>query len=269
MIRRPQPLRPETAAARRPAAWGWLGGAAGALLSLLMFAPASWLARAIHDASGEKIFLADPSGTVWRGSARLVLKGGAGSHDAVALPGRVQWTLNPAWTGLAASLLTECCTRQPVQMRIIPRFGGWRLDIADSQAEWPAGLLSGLGTPWNTLQPTGQLSLRSTGLSAQWNDGRLVIKGNAVLEARDIESRLSTLHPVGSYRLQLAGGPTTTLDLSTTDGGLQLRGNGQWVGSRLRFTGEASAAPGREAALANLLNIIGRRDGLRSIITIG
>ena len=48
-----------------------------------------------------------------------------------------------------------------------------------------------------------------------------------------------------------------------------LSGNGQWVGKRLRFTGEASAAPGREAALANLLNIIGRRSGARSIITVG
>ena len=39
--------------------------------------------------------------------------------------------------------------------------------------------------------------------------------------------------------------------------------------TRLRFEGVASAAPEREAALANLLNIIGRRSGARSIITIG
>ena len=31
----------------------------------------------------------------------------------------------------------------------------------------------------------------------------------------------------------------------------------------------ASAAPDREAALSNLLNIIGRRNGARSIITVG
>jgi general secretion pathway protein N len=31
----------------------------------------------------------------------------------------------------------------------------------------------------------------------------------------------------------------------------------------------ASAAPDREGALSNLLNIIGRRSGPRSIITIG
>ena len=37
----------------------------------------------------------------------------------------------------------------------------------------------------------------------------------------------------------------------------------------MRFDGEASAAPGREDALSNLLNIIGRRQGARSLITLG
>ena len=84
-----------------------------------------------------------------------------------------------------------------------------------------------------------------------------------------MSSRLSTLRPMGSYRLLLSGGEVPTLALSTLDGALQLSGTGQWVGQRLRFAGEASAAPEREAALANLLNIIGRRSGARSIITVG
>ena len=50
---------------------------------------------------------------------------------------------------------------------------------------------------------------------------------------------------------------------------LQLSGEGRWVGGRLRFTGEARSAPEHQAALANLLNIIGRRQGDRSIITVG
>jgi general secretion pathway protein N len=59
------------------------------------------------------------------------------------------------------------------------------------------------------------------------------------------------------------------LRLETLEGSLQLSGSGQWVGSRLRFRGEASALPERESALANLLNIIGRRSGPRSLISIG
>jgi len=41
------------------------------------------------------------------------------------------------------------------------------------------------------------------------------------------------------------------------------------VGQRLRFTGEASAAEGQEASFDNLLNILGRRQGARSLLSLG
>ena len=66
-----------------------------------------------------------------------------------------------------------------------------------------------------------------------------------------------------------ADGDTARLDVQTLSGALLLQGNGQWVGGRLRFAGDAQAAPGNEEALANLLNIVGRRQGARSVITIG
>jgi hypothetical protein len=50
---------------------------------------------------------------------------------------------------------------------------------------------------------------------------------------------------------------------------LQLSGSGEWAAGRLRFRGQASAAPGFEAVLGNLLNIIGRRQGAVSLISIG
>ena len=99
--------------------------------------------------------------------------------------------------------------------------------------------------------------------------GRLQLQGRVQLDALALSSRLSTLRPMGSYRLTLQGGDSPQLELVTLDGALQLSGSGQWVGQRLRFAGEASAAPEREAALANLLNIIGRRSGARSLITLG
>jgi general secretion pathway protein N len=41
------------------------------------------------------------------------------------------------------------------------------------------------------------------------------------------------------------------------------------VGGKLRFEGVASSTPEHQAALQNLLNIIGRRDGARAIIQLG
>jgi general secretion pathway protein N len=154
-------------------------------------------------------------------------------------------------------------------MRVQKRWGGVRVTLADVRSQWPAALLAGLGTPWNTLQLEGNLLLETQGLSVEWVQGRLAISGRAELRAQRLSSRLSTLRPMGSYRITVLGGATPTLQLDTLEGSLQLTGKGQWVGSRLHFTGTASAAPDREAALSNLLNIIGRRSGPRSIITIG
>ena len=110
-------------------------------------------------------------------------------------------------------------------------------------------------------------------LGLQWAEGRLQVQGQVELQAQGMSSRLSTLKPMGSYHLQLRGtdegSPTPELKLSTLQGPLQLTGQGQWVGARLRFTGEARADEGSESALSNLLNIIGRRQGARSLLSLG
>ena len=252
-----------------PWAWALAGLACGLLLALVLFAPARWLASAVERASEGRVLLNDARGSIWDGSAQLVLTGGAGSTDAAALPGRVAWALAPRWNGLQARLRAGCCMDRPVAVRLRARWGGLEVALADSVSQWPASVATGLGTPWNTLQFDGELRLSTQGLSVEWIEGRPVVTGRAELLALRVASRLSTLRPMGSYRITLQGGPQSTLRLETLDGSLQLTGNGQWVGSRLRFRGEASAAPEREAALANLLNIIGRRSGPRSLISIG
>jgi general secretion pathway protein N len=269
-----KPRHPAPAAALDTPASPWRWALAGALLGLLLVvvagAPARWLAGALARASGGMVLLAEPQGSLWSGSARLVLAGGAGSHDSTALPGRVHWRLAPALLGLTARVTADCCTpRGPLALRVAPRWGGARVSVADGQSLWPAALLAGLGTPWNTVQPQGELALATQGLAAEWLAGRLALSGGAELTVRRLSSRLSTLKPLGSYRLRLRGGDAVGLELSTLEGGLLLSGSGQWVGARLRFRGEARAAPGLEAPLANLLNIIGRRQGDRAIISLG
>ncbi|MDB5892777.1 MAG: ral secretion pathway protein GspN [Rhodoferax sp.] len=257
----------------RPWRWAVAGGSLGLLLAVLLFAPARWLAAAVEQASEAHVRLADPRGTVWDGSAQLVLSGGAGSRDQTALPDRLTWRLRPALAeggiALSAQLQALCCMAQPWQAAARPRWGGAVVTLADASARLPAILLAGLGTPWNTLQPEGQLILSTRGLVIDLNAGRLVLGGQAVLEALTVSSRLSTLKPMGSYRLTVAGGATPTLQLETLEGSLQLSGSGRWVGSRLRFDGVATAAPDSADALSNLLNIIGRRDGVRSLIKVG
>jgi general secretion pathway protein N len=141
---------------------------------------------------------------------------------------------------------------------------------------WPAAWLAGLGTPWNTLQLGGQVAVRSPGFTLQSAQGRVQAVGQLVLQLKDASSRLSPMPSLGSYQFTLQGqGPEgnaaspTTLRLDTQEGPLRLNGTGQWTATGLRFRGEAQADPGHEAGLANLLNIIGRRQGALSVISIG
>ncbi len=252
--------------------WGWAGSgmALGLLTGLVAFAPARWVAATVQQASNQQVTLVNARGTLWQGSAQLVFSGGAGSQDAVELPGLVHWTIAPHWQSLGIQIAADCCTPQPLDMTVAP--AGWgitRLHVQDGQSNWPASLLTGLGTPWNTVQPMGQLQLSSKSLVLEWAQGRATLVGSVQLDAIGISSRLSTLQPMGSYRVTLQGGTTTTLQLATLEGSLQLSGQGQWLGQSLRFEGEARAAADRIDALTNLLNIIGRRDGARSIIKVG
>ncbi|PUE12164.1 type II secretion system protein N [Limnohabitans sp. T6-20] len=261
----------------QPARLTWIYALWGALLGLglagIVWAPASWLAWGITQASQGQIQWQDARGTVWSGSAQLVLTGGTESRDAQALPSRLQWTLTPRWADLHIQWNANCCMTEPAKWHIKAGWSTWQIQASDHTSTWPAALLTGLGAPWNTLQPDGQLQLNTQGLQLQWAEGRMQLKGQAQLQLQNMSTRLSASQPIGSYLLQLRGSPegtpTPSLQLSSQQGPLLLNGEGQWVGARLRFKGEASAQAGHEQALNNLLNILGRRQGARSLISLG
>ncbi len=272
--------------------WSLFGAMAGALLVLVLFAPAAWLAGALATATDQRLVLADARGTVWNGNAVLVLTGGIGSRDASALPDRLHWRLRPEGLGLQVRATQPCCLNGELRLRLAAGLQRLHIELPAEAAlagagpasgasralgQWPASWLVGLGTPWNTLQPSGTLQISSPGLVLEQVQGRWRFSGRVELTLATLASRLSTLDSLGSYRLTLSGdaaaGEAAQLQLLTTEGALQLSGSGQLLGagaaSRLRFRGQASAAAGFEAALGNLLNIIGRRQGAASLISIG
>lgn len=259
---------------RAVARWAWAGAFSGALIGVIAFAPASWLAQAMASASSQHFLLADARGTVWQGSAVPVLTGGSESRTAAALPGRLQWQIALRLTGIEVRLRQPCCMDKPLVLQFRPGLSRQTLKLLPSSGtvvEWPAGWLSGLGAPWNTLQLGGSLRLSSTGMSLQRDAGRWRLDGQAELQLSNIASRLSTLERLGSYRLLIDGKGSggALITLHTLDGALLLDGSGSWSAEQLRFRGTARAAPGFESALNNLLNILGRRSGASSLISIG
>jgi general secretion pathway protein N len=276
-------------AGRRWAAWG---AALGLVFGLVTRAPAQWLADGLQSASSGRLLLAEARGSLWNGSAVLVLTGGSDSRDASALPGRLHWQLRPGWGVLRLRAEQACCLPGGLQLSLHPGWSGFALVLDDTPSpaatarpaaqataasrtlgQWPASWLAGLGTPWNTLQLGGQLQVASSGLRLQSSAGQLRMAGDLQVQLRGASSRLSALPMLGSYQLLLRGSgkgdEATTLQLSSQEGPLRLSGEGQWTGARLRFRGTAQATDGQDDALANLLNIIGRRQGALSVISIG
>ena len=258
----------------------WLAGLVGLLVAAVLFAPATWLANAVASASQQRVLLTQAQG-YWRdGSAQVVLAGGAQSRGAALAPGRAHWRIDLAgiWHGQFDVVLRwPELAEAPLRLRAQVGIGGWSLrqvqtpatgltplaaQTAAWQAQLPAALLEGLGTPWNTLALQGRIGLALQHASLESAAGRLRLNGEIRVDAADISSRLSTVAPLGSYILRIRGdGANAGIDLSTHSGPLILAGRGVWNGQQLQFNGTASAGAGQEQALANLLSLLGQRDG--------
>ena len=260
-------------AARRGAGVGMVVGASVAFIFNI---PAAWVAQGVASASNQRLLLADARGTLWSGSATAVLTGGPQSRDASALPGRLEWTLALRGYGFELQAQHACCLNGSVAVQVRPGIGKLGFTLLPSPGwigQWPSSWLSGLGTPWNTLQLGGAVRLLSPGMRIEAVQGRWRIDGRADIELLGVSSRMTTLNTLGSYRMSISGdqaqGSVPRLQLSTQEGALQLSGEGSLGPGGLSFRGEARAEAADEPALNNLLNIIGRRDGARSVISIG
>lgn len=254
----------------------------GAVLVGVALVPASYADAALSQATQGRMRLAQAEGTIWNGSARLVLaEGGArgadeagaraalGRDDAlvsgVAIPGRIDWSIR-AWPLLVGQL--DAQLRFDRVARPVHVHGSWgEVRIDAGAVELPSVQLGGLGSPWNTVRPAGALSLswenlvlRPTGL-----DGR------ARIELRGTSSAMTPVRPLGSYRIDVVGrGNRADLSIATIDGPLRLRGNGSFEANRgLRFVAEASAEARERDRLQSFLGLIGPREGERTIIRIG
>jgi len=243
------------------------------IVTVLVIAPAQWGAAAVRSATHGRIDLAEASGTLWNGSAVVVLSAAADAGAARAsLPERLSWRLNP-WPLLAGQLdlvlSHPSALPQPLALQA-PLFGG-TTTLGASTVRLPASLLVGLGAPWNTVRPGGILVV-------SWDRLQLVpgrINGNLVAEWQFASSALTPVSPMGHYRLQSNGfAPGSQLELLTISGPLEMKGDGTITeGGRLRFRGRAQPIagtdPGIKAQLTGLISLLGRRDGDGALLSFG
>ncbi len=252
------------------------GGALAALATVITLAPAQWADRVVQRATGGRVELAEASGTVWNGSATLVLAPGAardGAHELArsSLPDPVTWHLSP-WPLLSGTVeLTLSHPSALVGALTISAYADGRLHLGAGTVKLPATMLIGLGAPWNTVRPGGIVSVHTDGLELAQGRGR----GSLTADWEYASSALSPVSPIGHYRLQTSGQyPGTRLELQTISGPLELTGSGTiGEGGRLRFSGIARPLAATDAAtrtqLTGLISLLGRRDGDAAILSFG
>ncbi len=257
---------------------------AGALVVLLALAPASLAATAVRVASDGRIGLGDAAGTVWDGTADVVLAAGAaGAGDPAAtaergvlagrtrLPGRLAWHLR-AWPLLLGAIDVTLSDPAILDAPLVLRLDRTRSGRIDpGRLRLPAAVLQGLGAPWNTIRPGGELQLEWDTLHAS----RDSVRGGLRVEWVGASSGLSPVAPFGHYRLSADGVfDGATLQLETISGPMEMIGNGTIAdGRHLRFQGAARIQAGTDAAtatqLSGLISLLGRRDGAGAILNFG
>lgn len=231
---------------------------AGTLLAMM---PASWIVPQFSKATGGHVNLVDPAGSLWRGSATLMLAAGSDGAGATLLPGRIEWTTAflPLFAGRVHMTMRQTEAMPDAVILDATTHGA---TITAGQIAVPAALLAGLGAPFNTLDFDGDVRL-------SWTEFRLLNRnayGQVVVTLGDMASRVSRVKPLGSYRVALqAQGSSATIDLSTSKGPLLLTGNGSISPGSTAFQGTAKAAPEQRENLAGLLNLLGRHTDTETV----
>ena len=219
-------------------------------------APAAWLGDWLQEHG--KFRLLDARGTLWQGSALLGISDG---RETTLIPGRVEWTVDSLRPTSIAARVSHPWLTTPLAISV----DASSMRIKKGSARLPAGVLAGTGAPFNTLRPGGVLELA-------WSDSEIrgtSLRGEVQLDWRDAQSALSTVVPLGTYRLTVRGsGGVSAVDLRTLAGPLQMQGKGTVEGSRIRFNGIATAEPSMLGALNGLLGLLGMRSGDKVLLAI-
>jgi general secretion pathway protein N len=240
---------------RLRAALPWLVvGVISSGLVLLARLPAAWIAPQFARATQGHVNLIDPAGSLWHGSATLMLAAGNDASGSTLLPGRIVWR-TAFWPLFIARVRMEMRQTEAMPDPVTVEATLRGANVSAGAIVVPASLLAGLGAPFNTLDLDGKVRLAWT----PWRMFGADAFGRMTVSLADMSSRVSLVKPLGTYQVVLqAQGASSTLDLSTLKGPLMLDGHGTFSRTSASFQGTASATPEQRDNLAGLLNLLGR-----------
>jgi general secretion pathway protein N len=222
------------------------------IITLLVSAPATLLAWAVESGSKGQFVLANATGTVWQGSAIPAIRQRSGSMLALE---KLHWDIAvlPLFTGKVVTLLRWDNVAQGLPM--VATFSYNQVELRNALLPLQAGILGELSPMLQPVQLSGQMLIKSD----QFILSKSGINGNAVADWTNAGSVFSSVNPLGSYRIDLAGaGERVDVTLITTSGVLLLEGKGSFApGQGLKFQATARAAAESKGSLDELLSNFG------------
>lgn len=219
---------------------------------LLVTAPASLLNVVAVKLSERKISLANCHGTIWQGGATPVLNF---RENSPLVLHALSWEIKPSalLRGQIEALVTwdDLLATLPMQLLID------RQEVTLHQVRIPLPATS-IGALSSFLQPaqfTGNMLFESPLLSLKGQE----IQGAATVYWHQAGSALSTIDPLGNYKLNIVANKSNLLaTLSTENGALLLEGQGSWSAvDGFKFDGVAQAREGEKEMLSELLHHLG------------
>lgn len=232
--------------------------------------PVSWFGGVLAAQTGCRVLLQQPMGTIWQGSAALAFSEAnavdGGCREPLAATERFQWTTSCKLLGLTCATEVEFGALEQPQKIV------WdmsKIQAAGNEIKLPANVLEGLGSPWSTLRPRGELGARWTDINVGDTANSSGSLGVIRIIINNLSSPISPVKPLGSYEVQMNMTPAGfNWNLSTTNGPLLLRGQGEMGNSNsgpekagMHFSGEASATPEAQDSLIGLMSLIGKKEG--------
>lgn len=258
--------------------WFWFVLVITCLLVVMRQMPVSWISGSLASQTACRVMLQQPVGTIWQGSAALAFSEPnateGGCRDPMSVTERFHWSTSCKLFSLTCNTDIQFAALEQPQSIL---WGLSKIQIASNEIKLPANILEGLGNPWSTLRPRGEMGARWTDIQLGGFEGLGAILGGADSPSSgviriiisNLTSPISPVKPLGGYEISANIADTgMNWTLSTTSGPLLLKGQGELSnkgsngGSKgMHFSGEANASPESKESLIGLLSLLGKKEG--------
>jgi general secretion pathway protein N len=226
------------------------------LLFLIIELPASWVAWGLNRYTQGTVRLDPISGNLWGGNGRLVIYYPSTTpHDF----GQTKWHINPLWLLTGRVKLSLQANHQDRHIKTTVELANEYFMLHDTEAELTAPFIAQIYTPLALINPQGKVRLIASELIMTPEN----FDGAAVLEWLNAGSSISSVQPLGDYRLDITGADkNANLKLTTLRGDLEFTGEGLWQLRSGQLNIRGLALPrARVGELESLLRMIGKDEG--------